>query len=116
MTRLLLVALGLVTQQGAQPLRKTELVRLLATKARSKADVVALLRRNCVTFRPSERDRADLRAAGADDAVLGAIDQCLQARAAAARAAAPPPPPATPAAAPSGRPRPTSFTIRGQCG
>ena len=88
MTRVLLVALGLLTQQGAQPLRKAELVRLLATKARPKADVVALLRRNCVTFRPSERDRADLRAAGADDAVLGAIDQCLD-----ARAAAPPPTP-----------------------
>ena len=102
MTRLLLVALGLVTQQGAQPLRKTELVRLLATKARSKADVVALLRRNCVTFRPSERDRADLRAAGADDAVLGAIDQCLRARAAPAPtpapapARAPTPPPVAP--------------------
>src|SRR5256884_5419814 len=49
---------------------------------------MALVRRNCVTFRPSERDRADLRAAGADDAVLGAIDQCLD-----ARAAAPPPTP-----------------------
>src|SRR5207248_3021402 len=83
------VTLGLLTQQGAQPLRKTELVRLLATKARSKADVVALLRRNCVTFRPSERDRADLRAAGADDPVLGAIDQCLRARAAPAPTPAP---------------------------
>jgi len=98
-TRLLLVTLGLLTQQGAQPLRKTELVRLLATKARSKADVVALLRRNCVTFRPSERDRADLRAAGADDAVLGAIDQCLRARAA-------PPPAPTPAPAPARAPTP----------
>src|SRR5207302_5522635 len=101
-TRLLLVALGLLTQQGAQPLRKAELVRLLATKARSKADVVVLLRRNCVTFRPSERDRADLRAAGADDAVLGAIDQCLRARAAPAPTPAPAPsrPPTPPPVAP----------------
>src|SRR5205807_10110354 len=38
-----------------------------------------------------ERDRADLRAAGADDAVLGAIDQCLRARAAPAPAPAPAP-------------------------
>src|SRR5256885_13712993 len=90
------MALGLLTQQGAQPLRKAELVRLLATKARPKADVVALLRRNGVTFQPSQRDRADLRAAGADDAVLGAIDQCLRARA----AAAPSPPAPAPAAVP----------------
>src|SRR5207248_208341 len=87
------VALGVRLGLGpsAPPLRKAELVRLLAAKARPKADVVALLRRNCVTFRPSERDRADLRAAGADDAVLGAIDQCLGARDAAARPAPPPP-------------------------
>src|SRR5207237_8844749 len=71
----LLVALGLVYQQGAQPLRKAELVRLLATKARTKPEVVALVRRTCVTFQPSERDRADLRAAGADETVLAAIDQ-----------------------------------------
>src|SRR2546429_2846787 len=36
---------------------------------------MALVRRNCVTFRQSERDRADLRAAGADDALLAAIDR-----------------------------------------
>ncbi|PYP49346.1 MAG: hypothetical protein DMD45_14840 [Gemmatimonadetes bacterium] len=83
MSPVLLVALGLVYQQGAQPLRKAELVRLLATKARTKTEVVALVRRNCVTFQPSERDRADLRAAGADETVLAAIDQCLRGRAAA---------------------------------
>src|SRR2546429_2340581 len=97
----LLAALGLVYQQGTQPLRKAELVRLLATKTRSRADVMALVRRNCVTFRPSERDRADLRAAGADDALLAAIDQCLRTRTAARpNAPPPPPPPPPPAAAP----------------
>src|SRR5207253_9347821 len=96
-------------RQGTQPLRKAELVRLLATKTRSRADVMALVRRNCVTFRPSERDRADLRAAGADDALLAAIDQCLRARAAArpnAPAPPPPPPPPPPAAPPAPRPPP----------
>jgi len=97
-TRVLLVVLGLVYQQGAQPLRKAELVRLLATKARPLPEVAALVRRSCVTFHPSPRDRADLRAAGADDAVLGAIDQCLRARAAAARPSAPPPTAAAPPA------------------
>jgi len=103
----LLVALGLVYQQGAQPLRKAELVRLLATKARSKTEVAALVRRSCVTFQPSERDRADLRAAGADDAVLAAIDQCLRAHAA-ARPSAPPTaaPPAAAARAPAAAPPP----------
>jgi hypothetical protein len=115
-TRVLLVALGLFYQQGTQPLRKAELVRLLATKARSRADVMALVSRNCVTFRPSERDRADLRAAGADDALLAAIDQCLRARAAAARPSAPPPAPAAraaPAAPPPARaPSPAVAPLR----
>src|SRR5437764_1469520 len=72
----------------------------------SKAQVAGLVRRNCVTFRPSERDRADLRAAGADDALFTAIDQCLRARAA-SRPTAPPsaaaPTPAPPLA-PAPRP------------
>src|SRR5207248_3045751 len=103
----LLAALGLVYQQGTQPLRKAELVRLLATKTRSRADVMALVRRNCVTFRPSERDRADLRAAGADDALLAAIDQCLRTRTA-ARPNAPPPPPAAAAPAKPAQPAPVA--------
>lgn len=111
---MLLAALGLMLQQGTQPLRKAELVRLLATKARSRADVMALVRRNCVTFHPSEHDRADLRAAGADDALLGAIDQCLRARAPAAAAARPTAPPAPPAEpAPVARPpRPLVAPLR----
>ena len=104
MKLVLLAALGLVYQQGTQPLRKAELVRLLATKTRSRADVMALVRRNCVTFRPSERDRADLRAAGADDALLAAIDQCLRTRTAARPNAPPPPPPPPPAAAAPAKP------------
>src|SRR5437763_6813006 len=96
----LLADLGVLYQQGTQPLRKAELVRLPAPKTRSRADVMALVRRNCVTFRPSERDRADLRAAGADDALLAAIDQCLRTRTA-ARPNAPPPPPSPAAAAPA---------------
>ena len=104
MKLVLLAALGLVYQQGTQPLRKAELVRLLATKTRSRADVMALVRRNCVTFRPTERDRADLRAAGADDALLAAIDQCLRTRTAARPNAPPPPPPPPPAAAAPAKP------------
>jgi hypothetical protein len=87
---LALLTLGVL--QGGQPLRKADLVRLLATGSLTKPAIAALVRRNCVTFRPSARDRAELRTAGADDAVLGAIDQCLRARTPMVRPAAPPPP------------------------
>ena len=81
---------------GTEPLRKVELVRLLGSRAMSTAQVAALVGRNCVAFRPSERDRADLRAAGADDVVLAAIDQCLRARAPVSRPAPRPSAPAPP--------------------
>src|SRR5438132_7170908 len=83
---------------GTEPLRKGELVRLLGSRAMSTAQVAALVGRNCVAFRPSERDRADLRAAGADEAVLAAIDQCLRARAPVSR---PAPRPSAPVSRPS---------------
>src|SRR2546422_656399 len=84
--------------QGTKPLRKAELVRLLATRALSKPDIAVLVRRSCVTFQPTAHDRAELRAAGADDAVLTAIDQCLRARLARAAPPSPPPPPPPPPA------------------
>src|SRR5947199_5989305 len=99
-----LVTLGVlpiqpVRAQGTQPLRKAELVRMLARRALSKPQIATLVRRNCVTFQPTAHDRAELRAAGADDAVLAAIDQCLRARL--ARATAPPRPVAPAPARPS---------------
>jgi len=115
---------------GTEPFRKVELVRLLGSRAMSTPEIAALVRRNCVAFRPSERDRADLRAAGADDAVFAAIDQCLRARAPANRPAprpsipvsrptvqapppapeAPPAPPPPPPARPVPAPDLTQFT------
>src|SRR5438034_60687 len=104
---LLLVTLGVLPiqsarAQGTQPLRKAELVRMLARRALSKPQIATLVRRNCVTFQPTAHDRAELRAAGADDAVLAAIDQCLRARL--ARAA--PPRPVAPAPARPSAPSP----------
>src|SRR5213078_1293164 len=106
---LLLVTLGVgalpiqpAGAQGTQPLRKAELVRMLARQALSKPQIATLVRRNCVTFQPTAHDRAELRAAGADDAVLAAIDQCLRARL--ARAA--PPRPVAPAPARPSAPAP----------
>src|SRR2546425_626167 len=84
--------------QGTQPLRKAELVRMLARRALSKPQIATLVRRNCVTFQPTARDRAQLRAAGADDAVLAAIDQCLRARLARAAPRPVAPAPARPSA------------------
>jgi len=108
---LLLVTLGVLRiqaagAQGTQPLRKAELVRMLARRALSKPQIATLVRRNCVTFQPTAHDRAELRAAGADDAVLAAIDQCLRARL--ARAAPPPAPrPVAPAPARPSAPAPS---------
>ena len=64
-----------------KPLGKSDLIRLLTLGMLGKAEVTALVRRNCVTFRPTARDQADLRAVGADNAFFAAIDECLRARA-----------------------------------
>ena len=90
--------------QGTKPLRKTELVQLLAAGALSKPAIAALVRRNCLTFQPSPRDLAELKSVGADAAILAAIDQCVRARA--ARAAAPRP--STPAPARPSAPAPAA--------
>src|SRR5437667_7153008 len=66
--------------QGTTPLRKSELVRLLATRALSKPDIAARVRRNCATFQPTAHERAELRPAGSDEAVLAALDEGLRAR------------------------------------
>jgi hypothetical protein len=62
--------------QSAQPLRKTDLVRLLTSGSTTKRDIAAQVRRNCLTFQPSARDRADLQASGADSAIFNAIAAC----------------------------------------
>ena len=62
--------------QSAQALRKTDLVRLLTSGSMTKRDIAARVRRNCLTFQPSARDRADLQASGADSAILNAIAAC----------------------------------------
>src|SRR5437773_2384065 len=74
-----LVALGcpvLVAAQGTEPLRKTDLIRLLSNPVIRKAEVADLVRRNCLAFRPTERDWADLRDLGADADVMSSIGGC----------------------------------------
>src|SRR5437870_11285057 len=62
--------------QGSQPLRKTDVIRLLSNPLISKSEVADLIRRNCVAFRPTPRDWADLRDFGADSEVLSSIGGC----------------------------------------
>jgi hypothetical protein len=85
----LVAVVGTAAAQGTQPLRKSDLVRLLSTGTLPTADLVRLIRRNCLAFTPSERDRRDLQAVGADAGVLAAVDACARGG---ARAAATPRP------------------------
>ena len=80
--------------QGSQPLRKTDVIRLLSNPLISKSEVADLIRRNCIAFRPTPRDWADLRDFGADAEVLSSLGGCTGSAAAPhpAPAAAPTPP------------------------
>ena len=75
---LALVVLVVSGGQARQPLRKTDLIRHLSGSALSKAEIADLIRRNCLSFTPTERDRADLRALGADAGIMARIDGCLR--------------------------------------
>jgi len=68
--------------QGSQPLRKTDVIRLLSNPLISRREVADLIRRNCVAFRPTPRDWADLRDFGADSEVVSSIGGCATASAA----------------------------------
>lgn len=84
-------------QTASAALRKSDLVRLLTSTTYSKNEVAAIVRRSCLAFVPSSRDREDLRALGADATVFHEIDRCVAAgnNPAAARRPPPPPTPAT---------------------
>ena len=73
-----------VALQGGERLRKTDLVRLLSSVTLAPDELAALIRRNCLSFTPSGRDRADFVALGAGPVVLREIDACVR------RGAAPP--------------------------
>jgi hypothetical protein len=104
-----------VHAQRAEPLRKTDLIRLLTGGALSNREIADLVRRDCLSFTPTPRDRQDLEALGADSVILGRIDACV--RPAPARPPARPIPvrprpaiaaltPSVPTAQPSPLPRP----------
>ena len=107
MTRAL-IALVIVTAplaaQGpaGQPLRATDVIRLLASGT-APSDVAVRIGRDCLTFVPSERDRRNFQALGADTAVMARIARCARrgvrkpSAHATAPAVAPAPIPANPA-------------------
>ncbi len=89
------VAAGIVpgftsAQTAPRPLDKVEVVRLLTNPLFAQSEVADVVRRSCVGFRPTERDWADLRNAGASGEVIATIAACTERRSA--------PPTAAPAA------------------
>jgi len=107
-TALSALVIAVLVLQGAAALRKSDLVRLLSGAVMSPLELTQLVRRNCLTFQPTDRDRNDLRLLCADASVLAAVDDCARRRAPPrpgvtsvrttprARAAAPPAAPPTP--------------------
>jgi len=89
---------GGLSAQKAEPLRKTDLIRLLSAGTMSTAEIADLIKRNCVSFTPTARDRENLTSLGADSAIFARIDACVRARTTAAAPHAAPPR-AAPAAA-----------------
>jgi len=74
--------------QSPPPLDKTELIRLLTNPLFAQTEVADVVRRGCLTFRPTERDWADLRNAGAGGEVIASAAACDSRRTPAAPAAA----------------------------
>jgi hypothetical protein len=101
------VLAALLLLQGSTALRKSDLVRLLSGAMMSPVELAQLVRRNCLTFEPTDRDRNDLRLLGADASVLGAVDEC-------ARRRAPRRPAVTPARPPPAPPPPPQAVIQVQ--
>ena len=63
--------------QVTTPLTKPDLIQLLSTSLGSE-EIAGLVQRRCVSFTPSARDKADLRALGADDLLLRRLDECAR--------------------------------------
>ena len=100
---------------AGQPLRPTDVIRLLAAGS-APATIALRIGRDCLTFVPSTRDRRAFQALGADTAVMARIDACVRRGArkplsrATAPAVAPAPIPTTPPPSPvrSGNPAPVA--------
>ncbi len=108
----LLALLAAPSPAGAQsagpptePLRKTDLIRMLTGNTLTPAQIAALVQRHCLSFTPTARDRENLAQVGADSTIMARINGCV--RAARARTATPPPA-APPRPSPVARPQPVA--------
>jgi hypothetical protein len=72
------LAAGSAVAQLSGPMRKPELVRLLADPTWGVAAVAEQLEQRCLAFTPSPRDRADFVALGADTVFLRLLDACAR--------------------------------------
>ncbi|HEY9426002.1 MAG TPA: hypothetical protein VIR34_02525, partial [Gemmatimonadaceae bacterium] len=54
-------ALGAQQEAEGSKLRKSDLVRVLTGTTYSKNEIASMVRRSCLAFVPTARDRADLR-------------------------------------------------------
>jgi hypothetical protein len=96
-TALLLTTLtGVASAQRGAPLLKTDLIELLSSPVIPHEEIADLVRRNCLAFRPTQRDWTDFRSLGASPDVVASINGCAIGRPAPATAA---PAAANPAAA-----------------
>src|SRR5258705_988066 len=97
---LLLLALpGAASAQRGAPLLKTDIIELLSSPVIPHQEVADLVRRNCLAFRPTDRDWTDFRSLGATSDVVASINGCSSGRPAAAAAGPSAPTPAAPVVA-----------------
>lgn len=85
---IMLAALGLVwlgatapasraqDTQASGPLLKADLVRMMALGDYETDELLHIVRMNCVSFRPTARDRSDLQSLPGGDSVLEEIRRC----------------------------------------
>lgn len=81
------LVLSALALQTPKPLDKIEIVRLLTNPLFAQTEVADVVRRSCVSFRPTERDWDDLRSAGASGEVIASVAACTTRRTAAAQPA-----------------------------
>lgn len=74
---LLMPGLALAQERDrAEPLTKSELIRLLVDSSLDQAEIAEAIRRACLTFEPDERDLDDLERTGAGPRVMEALTTC----------------------------------------
>lgn len=69
-------ALRAQESEAAEPLLKTDLVRMMALGDYADDELLHIVRMNCVSFSPTARDHADLGALPGGESVLAEIQRC----------------------------------------